>query len=211
MLRCSPRQSHVARGKKLQVAEPGARQAERLLGFHQEERSLAHLHVALRALSVAQNLDDDRLWNAIQLFLELLLLALREGWRYVVRRVVCLDRRVSALTELQGYGPGPRSAHVASFTWLQALFPSPTPEYFHGRRDLVEISLNHSLQAIHPPFAPGIDVHGQQESHSAKHVNRADVLLTRQRGFRSPNYALFQPRLTIGIRHTIQDNKDTAD
>jgi hypothetical protein len=36
-------------------------------------------------------------------------------------------------------------------------------------------------------------------------------LLTQQSGFRSPNHALFQPRLAIGIRHTIQNNKDTAD
>ena len=41
-------------------------------------------------------------------------------------------------------------------------------------------------------------MHGQQESHSAQHVNSGDILLTRQRGFRSPNHALFQPRLMIG-------------
>jgi len=128
-----------------------------------------------------------------------------------VRRVAFLDRRVSALAELQGDGPGPRCAHVASFTWLQAFFPSPTPEYFHGRRDFVEISLNQSLQIIHPPFAPGVDVHGQQESHSAQHINGAHVLLTRQRSFRSPNYSLFQLCLVTGIRHTIQDNKESAD
>jgi hypothetical protein len=81
MLRCSPRQSHVARGKKLEVAETGARQAERLLGFHQKERSLAHLYAALRALRVAQDLEYDWLRSAIQSFLEFLLLALRKRGR----------------------------------------------------------------------------------------------------------------------------------
>jgi hypothetical protein len=37
MLRRSPSQSHVARSKKLEVAETGERRAERLLGFHQKE------------------------------------------------------------------------------------------------------------------------------------------------------------------------------
>jgi hypothetical protein len=125
--------------------------------------------------------------------------------------VVFLDRQASALAEMQGYGPGSRSVQIASFTWLQAFFPSPTPEYFHRRRNLVEISLNHSLQVVHPPFAPGIDAHGQQESHSAQHINGAHLLLTRQSGFHSWNLALSQSRLTIGIRNTIQDNKDTVD
>jgi hypothetical protein len=85
--------------------------------------------------------------------------------------IAVLDCRVSALAELQGDGPGPRSAHAAGFAWFQAFFPSPTPECFHGRRDLVEISLNDSLQIIHPFFAPGFYVYGQRESHSAQHVN----------------------------------------
>src|SRR5580658_2591649 len=62
MLRCSPRQSHVARGKKLEVAETGARQAERLLDFHQKERSLTHLRAALRAPRAALDLEYGRLW-----------------------------------------------------------------------------------------------------------------------------------------------------
>jgi hypothetical protein len=81
MLRGSQRQSHVARGKKLEVAETGARQTGRLPGFHQKEWSLAHLRAALLALRVAQDLNYDRLWSAIQFFLEFLLLALRERGR----------------------------------------------------------------------------------------------------------------------------------
>jgi hypothetical protein len=99
MLRCSPRQSHVARSKKLEVAETAARQAKRLLGFHQKERSLAHLHAALRALRGAHYLEYDWLRSEIQFFLEFLLPAFRERGRYVVRGVALLDGRVSGLAE----------------------------------------------------------------------------------------------------------------
>jgi len=50
-------------------------------------------------------------------------------------------------------------------------------------------------------------VRGQQETHTAQHVNGADVLLTRQSDFRSPNYALFQARLTIGITDLCETTK----
>jgi len=65
ILRCSPRQSHVARGKKLEVAETGTRQAEWLLGFHQKERPLFNLRAAFRTLGVAQDLEYGRLRSAI--------------------------------------------------------------------------------------------------------------------------------------------------
>jgi len=81
MFRCPPGQSHVARGKKLEVAETGASQAERLFGFHQKERSLVHLHAALRALRIAQDLEYHWMRRAIQFFLEFLLLVLRKCWR----------------------------------------------------------------------------------------------------------------------------------
>ena len=81
MFRCPPGQSHVPRSKKLEVAETGAWQAERLLGFHKQERSLPHLQAALRALPIAHGLEHDWLWSAIQFFLEFLLLALRKRWR----------------------------------------------------------------------------------------------------------------------------------
>ena len=51
----------------------------------------------------------------------------------------------------------------------------------------------------------------RQKSHSAEDIDCADVLLTRQSGFRSPNNALLKPVLTIRMQHSKQRSMDCVD
>src|ERR1035437_1303742 len=154
MLGCAPRQGHVARGEKLEVAETGTRQAERLLRFHQKERPLLHLRAAFRALGVAQNLEYDGLRSTFELFLESQSLTPRKLRRYVVRTVTLLDGRISALAELQCHSTSARAAHITSFAGLETFLLRPAVEDRHGGRNLVKIPLNHPLKEIDSPFSP---------------------------------------------------------
>jgi len=56
----------------------------------------------------------------------------------------------------------PRVTHVTGFAGLEALLHCPVAEDRHGRRNLVEIPLNHPFQKIDPPFPPIIDANRHQ-------------------------------------------------
>jgi len=86
----------IASRKIFQVAQTGACQAERLVGFHRQEGALGQFYAALRALRLANDIEHHALLSLVHRLFDLLSLALRQSGRKIMRSKENLNGGVAA-------------------------------------------------------------------------------------------------------------------